>query len=135
MIFLLDTTAFSDLMREHPKVDARLASLASTDRTVICPLVRGEIRYGIERLPQSKRRQDLEAKAARLFAVLPCEAVPEAAGDHYARVKVTRQERGLVLDENDLWIAATALALGAVLISRDSDFRRIDGLVVIDWTV
>lgn len=134
MTFLLDTTAFSDLMREHPKVDARLASLASTDRAVICPLVRGEIRYGIERLPQSKRRQDLEAKAARLFAVLPCEAVPEAAGDHYARVKVTRQERGLVLDENDLWIAATALALGAVLISRDSDFRRIDGLVVIDWT-
>ncbi len=39
MTFLLDTTAFSDLMREHPKVDARLASLASTDRAVICPFL------------------------------------------------------------------------------------------------
>jgi hypothetical protein len=28
------------------------------------------------------------------------------------------------LDENDLWIAATALALDAVLITRDSDFQR-----------
>ena len=41
----------------------------------------------------------------------------------------------LTLDENDLWIAATALVLGAMLISSDSDFQRIDGLTVNDWTV
>lgn len=117
MTFLLDTTAFSDLMREHPKVDARLASVSSTHRVAICSVIRGEIRYGIERLPQGKRRQELENKAAKLFAILPCEVVPEAAGDHYAGVKLTRQWKGLALDENDLWIAATALALGAVLIS------------------
>jgi predicted nucleic acid-binding protein len=70
MIFLLDTNAFSDLMREHPQLDARLASVSSTDRVVICSVVRGEIRYGIERLPMSKRRQELETKAAKLFAVI-----------------------------------------------------------------
>lgn len=134
MIFLLDTNAFSDLMRNHPKVDARLANIPTTDRAVICPVVRGEIRYGIERLPQSKRRQELEAKAASLFAVIPCEPVPEVAGDHYATVKLNRQLRGLALDENDLWIAATALALGATLISRDGDFQQIEGLLVEDWT-
>ncbi len=134
MIFLLDTNAFSDLMRDHPKVDARLTSLAATDQVVICAVVRGEIRYGIERLPKSKRRQALEAKAATLFAVIPCEPVPEAAGDHYASVKLSRQQKGLMLDENDLWIAATALALGAVLVSRDSDFQQISGLTVEDWT-
>ncbi len=36
MIFLLDTNAFSDLMREHPKIDARLTDLSSDDRVVIC---------------------------------------------------------------------------------------------------
>ncbi len=135
MLFLLDTNAFSDLMREHPKLDTRLATLPSTDRVVICSVVRGEIRYGIERLPQSKRRQELETKATKLFAVLPCEPVLEAAGDHYAKIKLARQQKGLTLDENDLWIAATALALGAVLVSRDSDFQQIDGLTVNDWTV
>lgn len=134
MVFLLDTTAFSDLMREHPKLDAQLARISLTDRIVICPMVRGEIRYGIERLSHSRRRQELEVKAAKLFAILPCESVPEAAGDYYARIKLTRQQKGLALDENDLWIAATALALGAVLISRDRDFRQIDGLTVNDWT-
>jgi predicted nucleic acid-binding protein len=48
MIFLLDTNAFSDLMRKHSKLDARMSSLASADRVVICTVVRGEIRYGIE---------------------------------------------------------------------------------------
>lgn len=71
MLFLLDTNAFSDLMREHPQMDTYLAGIPPTDRVVICSVVRGEIRYGIERLPQGKRRQELEIKATNLFAVLP----------------------------------------------------------------
>ena len=134
MTFLLDTNAFSDLMQKHPKMDARLASVSSTERVVICSVVRGEICYGIERLPPGKRRQELEAKAAKLFTIIPCEPVPEAAGDYYATVKLSRQRKGLALDENDLWVAATALALGVVLVSRDSDFHHIDGLTVEDWT-
>ncbi|MGH7801158.1 MAG: PIN domain-containing protein [Thermodesulfobacteriota bacterium] len=71
MTFLHDTTAFSDLIREHPKMDSHLASLSPTDRVVICSVVRGEIRYGIERLPQSKRRQDLEAKLLNFLLPSP----------------------------------------------------------------
>lgn len=135
MIFLLDTTAFSDLMREHPKLDSRLAMVSLTDRVVICSVVRGEIQYGIDRLPEGKRRQDLKAKAYKLLAILPCEPITEAASDYYSKIKLTRQQKGLTLDENDLWIAATALALGAILISRDSDFQYIEGLKVEDWTL
>jgi predicted nucleic acid-binding protein len=57
--------------------------------------------------------------------------VPERAGDFYAAVKLARQQRGLALDENDLWIAAAAFALGAALVSRDRDFAGIDGLFVV----
>ena len=38
----------------------------------------------------------------------------------------------LPLDENDLWIAATALSLGATLVSRDSDFRAIEDLALVE---
>ena len=134
MIFLLDTNAFSDLMREHPKMDDRLDELADKDQVVICTIVRGEIRFGIERLPHGKRRQELDAKASNLFAVIPCEPVPEIAGEFYAQVKLSRQQQGLALDENDLWIAATALAIDATLVSRDKDFQQIEGLIVEDWT-
>ena len=63
------------------------------------------------------------------------EHVPFGAGDVYARVKRQRERVGLPMDENDLWIAATALALGAVLVSRDADFKNVTGLTVEDWTV
>jgi len=38
------------------------------------------------------------------------------------------------LDENDLWIAATARALGAIVVTTDSDFQRVSGLQIEDWT-
>ena len=87
MIFLLDTNAFSELMRERPTAEARMAALATEDRVIICPVVRGEILYGIVRLPQGKRRDDLKSKADKLFASLLCEPILEPAGDHYANVK------------------------------------------------
>jgi predicted nucleic acid-binding protein len=37
------------------------------------------------------------------------------------------------MDDNDLWIAATALHLGAILVSRDKMFAYVPGLQVVDW--
>jgi len=75
-----------------------------------------------ERLPRRNDRQAINTSEI---------VVPERAGDLYAAVKLARQQRGLPLDENDLWVAATALALGATLVSRDNDFGGIDGLAVV----
>ena len=135
MIFLLDSNAFSDLMRKDPHAEAHVAALSSSDQLMICPIVRGEILYGLARLPQGRRRDDLVRQAEPLFGSMACLPVPEAAADAYARVKRTREKRGLSLDENDLWIAATAIAVDATLVTRDRDFVPIDGLSTIDWSV
>ena len=134
MVFLLDSNAFSDLMRKHPRVEARLAALDPDDRVIRCPIVRGEILYGIERLPEGRRRSDITKQAQPLFESIGCELIPASAGDAYARLKRARQQRGLELDENDLWIAATASAIGATLVTRDRDFASIEGLTAVDWT-
>ena len=133
-VYLLDTNAFSDLMREHGKVEARVSVLAPTGRVFICSIVRGEVCYGLESMPRGRKQREFEAKAMTLFAMLPCEPVPESAGDHYGCIKREVEKRGLTLGENDLWIAATAMALDAILVTRDSDFQRVPGLLVEDWT-
>ena len=135
MIFLLDTNAISDLVRENQPIVSRVAALSLDDTTVICTVVRGECLFGIERMPTGKRREALRAKMEMVLANVRCEAVPEVAADHYARIKRACQQKGTPLDEGDLWIAATTLALGAVLITRDGDFRNIDGLEVEDWSL
>jgi len=50
-------------------------------------------------------------------------------------VKTDVQRLGFNMDENDLWIAASTMSLGATLVSRDSDFGRIPGLIVEDWSI
>lgn len=69
-----------------------------------------------------------------MFAWLSCEPLPTEAADAYAVIKSQRQRIGLPLDENDLWIAATAKAWNATLVSRDSDFRRLDGIPIENWS-
>jgi toxin FitB len=130
VIFLLDTNAISALMREDPRISAWLASLNPDDRVITCSIARGEILFGLARLPEGQRRTLLQSKAESVFSSLPCEAVPPDAGDRYATLKETQQRLGLSLDENDLRIASTALAIGATLVSSDRDFQRVDVLDV-----
>jgi predicted nucleic acid-binding protein len=94
-------------MRADLRIEKWMAGLNEDDRVVTCTIVRGEILFGIARLAESRRRSDLEEKSRQLFDALPCEPIPGRAGDLYATVKLTRLRRGLALDENDLWVAAT----------------------------
>src|ERR1051325_6897845 len=135
MTFLLDASTFSHLMRKHPQASGRLASLDPADKVIICPIVRGEVLHGLELLPQGRRRAMLTKQAAPLFATIRCEPVPESAGDTYARIKYHTVKRGRTVAENDLWIAATAAALNATLVTSDTDFGRVPALMTADWTV
>ena len=135
MTFLLGINAFSDLMNGQPQFVTRLSSLAPGDIVITCFTVWGEIRYGIERLAAGKRRQRLTDESEALIADVPCEPVPRSAGNDYAAIKLVRQRRGLSQDDNDAWIAATALALGAALVSRDQDMLQISALMVVDRPV
>lgn len=62
--------------------------------------------------------------------------VPKEAADYYASLKKHAEQQGTPLSENDLWIAATAMAFNAILVTADSDFQQIAGfgLQVEDWT-
>ena len=133
-IYLLDTNALSALMNEEARSAARAASIRPTDRVVTNTIVRGEILYGLARMPHGRRRRELEAKAANHFERLPCEGIAGAAADVYARIKLDCERNGTPLDENDLWIAAAALERGAVLVTSDTDFQRVSGLRTEDWT-
>ena len=116
MDYLLDTSTCSFLMARVPYVTAHFDSLSDlNDYLFTCTIVRGEILFGIQRLPIGRRRQVLENQAINLFEELPCLAIPKEAADYYAPMKSYAEQQGTPLSENDLWIAATAMTLDAIL--------------------
>jgi predicted nucleic acid-binding protein len=134
MLYLLDTNAFSDVMRDNPVVRAKIAALDPSDQVATCTIVRGEIAFGILRLPPGKRRDDLTARAARVSLEVPSLGIPSEVSEHYASIKQERSRLGLAIDDNDAWIAATARHFNATLVSHDLDVQNVPGLVVQDWS-
>jgi predicted nucleic acid-binding protein len=130
---LLDTNAVSDLMRDHPKVKARLGS--HPDPVLTSVVVVGEIRYGLSRLPSGKKRRHLEARAQGVLVPLAIEPVTQPIANAYGRLKASLESQGVTLDDNDLWIAATALTLAHLVVSRDQIFSQVPGLQAEDWSV
>ncbi len=51
----------------------------------------------------------------------------EAAGEHYGRIRAALQQRGQMIGNNDLWLAAHARAEGWILVT-NNEFVRVDGL-------
>ena len=137
MKYLLETSTCSLLMAHSPQVVTHFDTLSNVnDYVFTCTIVRGEILFGIQKLPIGRRRQVLENQAINLFEGLPCHPIPKEAADHYATMKSHAEQQGTPLSENDLWIAATAMTFNAILVSADSDYQRISDLELQleDWS-
>jgi hypothetical protein len=132
-VALLDTNAVSDLMRDDPNVRARMNS--HPDPVVTSVVVVGESQYGMSRLPSGKKRRELEARAQGTLAPLTIEPVTRTIADAYGHLKASLESRGLTPGDNDLWIAATVLTLGYLVVTRDQIFFRIPGLHAEDWSI
>ena len=111
-----------------------MARRGSQDVLIVCTIVLGELLFGLERMAQGKRRDELAARLQKVLPRFACEPVTEFVAAPYASIKQIRRGQGLSLDENDLWIAATTIGLSATLVTHDRDFVGVSGLPLEDWT-
>jgi tRNA(fMet)-specific endonuclease VapC len=67
--------------------------------------------------------------------VLPALSLPEAAAEAYGTIRAELELNGEMIGNNDLWIAAHALAAGLILVTNnEKEFRRVRRLKVQNWT-
>jgi tRNA(fMet)-specific endonuclease VapC len=132
--YLLDTNVYSALMKGVPAVVDRLAAVARDDVRVPQPVI-AEIAYGIERLPRSKRRTDLQGRFDLLRAELVRADWTDAVSEAFGRIKATLEKRGQRIEDFDAAIAAHAVALDATLVTSNLDqMIRVPDLRVEDWS-
>jgi predicted nucleic acid-binding protein len=124
---ILETTFLVDLEREHHRgvPGPAVAFLETNDdaRLYLPFTVAGELADGV-----SMRDQARWEGFVAPFYVLPSNA---DVSWHYGRAFRHLRDDGRLIGANDLWIAATGLALGMPVVTRNVDhFRRVPGLEV-----
>ena len=138
--FLLDTNVLSEFSRRGAP-DQRVKSWLETavpGSLYVSVLTLAEIRRGIELLPASKRRGQLEQWLENdLLAsfddanVLP---VTKAIGDRWAVLSALAQGKGIQPSVIDGLIAATALEHDLTLVTRNvTDFERLGVAIFNPW--
>jgi toxin FitB len=136
-VIVVDTDVISELMRGEPH-PAVLAWVAAQPRALLYTthINQAENLYRIAALPEGRRHTAAAATAmfAEDFAgrILPFEA---GAAARYPEIVLARCQAGNPIEKFDALIAATALAAGASIATRDIGGFAGCGLTVIDpWT-
>jgi len=121
MTIMLDTSAYSSLLRTELRVDPFLETATTI---AMSPIVVGELKYGF--LRGSRNEKNLKQLESFLNEkdVIICDIDADTAEIH-AQLKLKQHETGKTVASNDLWIAASAVQMGAKLITLDSDFRNV----------
>lgn len=132
MIWLLDTNIIIHALNGVAKVRDRLNAAVDSDRTLTSTIVVAELIYGAEcSARREENRRGIQQKLTQIEVV----PVTPAIADRFGVVKARLRSRGRLKADFDLMIAATALELGATLVTDDGPLLGgdIDSLVVENW--
>jgi len=129
--YLLDTDICLFIRQRRPARVLHHFRRVRQGEAAISVITYGELLYGAARNAQGQKALD---RLRALIAVIPPLPLPEQAAEIYGAVRADLESRGEMIGNNDLWIAAHALAARLILITNnESEFRRISGLRVQNW--
>jgi tRNA(fMet)-specific endonuclease VapC len=130
--YLLDANIVIYIRQKRPEALLRRFSRLRAGEAAISVIAYGELWYGA--MKSSQRESALE-RLRELSHVLPALPLPEKAAETYGAIRADLESKGEMIGNNDLWIAAHALASGLTLVTNnENEFRRVRGLKIRNWT-
>lgn len=133
MAWVLDTNTVVFCLRgKSAQAMRRLHETPASEVFIPCQVL-AELLLGA-----AKSTRPVENRQTVLSFLAPFELRwPNAATvDHYVSIRSTLERQGAAISEPDYWIAATALEIGAAVVTNNSrEFERVPGLAVEDWTM
>ena len=131
MAYLLDTNIVTAIIKKNEKVTSQLReALGRREEVFISCVTYYEIKRGLIATNATRKLLDFKTLRSRVPIVfLDRIEIVETASEIHADLK----SRGHRLEDADILIAATAIALDLILVSHDSDMLRVPGLRLEDW--
>lgn len=130
-MYYLDTNIWIDLMHGRFPIAREMMRNTSPDLFAVPAIVVAELAYGAEHSDNPRRTKYLTDRTLAPYKVIPFD---EECAEVYGRITQYLRSRGKTIGQCDLFIAATALAHQAVLVTNnDREFSRVPGLQVECW--
>ncbi len=127
MTTLIDTNAYSALMRGEQAVASFLDDAETVYLSVI---VAGELLTGFKGGKNEKENSRILSDFIKKGGKTITLPIVYETALRFARIKEALRKRGTPLPLNDIWIAAQCMDKGAILLSYDTHFEAIDGLLL-----
>jgi tRNA(fMet)-specific endonuclease VapC len=133
--YLLDTNIVSEPLRPAPRHGVVRKLRRHEEEIAIPSVVWHELRFGMERLPPSRRRLAIERYLDEVvLTTMPILDYDRAAAEWHAGERARLAARGETPPFADGQIAAIAHVHELILVSfNDSDFKRFQGVRVLSW--
>jgi tRNA(fMet)-specific endonuclease VapC len=130
--YLLDTNICIYIRQKRPEAVLRRFRKLRPGEAALSVITYGELMYGAAK---SKLRVEALERLRELLHWLPALALPETAAEAYGTIRAEIASKGEMIGNNDLWIAAHAVATGLTLVTNnEKEFRRVPGLKIQNWT-
>jgi tRNA(fMet)-specific endonuclease VapC len=131
--YLFDTGIAGDYVHcRHSILEKAQAEVLKGHRVGICIPVLGELCAGIENSSSRDRNMKELMRAVSKLALWPFD---QNAAEEYGRIYVKQRQIGRLIGAIDMQIAAIALTLNCIVVSKDSDLAAIPRLRVENWAV
>lgn len=122
---LMDTNVIVRVLNGDRELINELSRISSL---CTCTVVLGELMYGAAKSAHVvQNKQNAKSFCSRY----PLLGVSNIVAEFYGEIKKDLLSHGNVMPENDMWIAATALANDMTVITQDKHFEHIQNLMVI----
>ena len=129
--YLLDTNICIYIRKKRPEEVLRRFRKLRPGEAVLSVITYGELLYGAMK---SEQRLTAMEQLRELLTLLPALALPETAAEAYGKIRAELESKGEMIGNNDLWIAAHAVAAGLILVTNNErEFRRVREVKVQNW--
>jgi tRNA(fMet)-specific endonuclease VapC len=129
-MYLLDTDTLIYFLKGNEAVVANFKACMATPKA-ISVVTYGELIYGCRR---SERVTENLAKVHRLAEIYPVIDTTRCVMDSFGEIKAQLSAAGTTVDDFDLLIGCTAMALSYTVVTNNTKhYAKIPGLKVVNW--
>lgn len=136
--YMLDTNIVSEAMRTEPNEEVIKQLSKYENLCAICSTTWNELLYGIQILPDGKKKEllyaDLIDDVQRSYNVLTYD---KAAATIHADIRSRLKEKGKIVEFSDTQIAAIAISNNMILVTRNTkhfkQIQEVSPLLMENW--